>query len=102
MTGNSTQKYFRAICDELAEQDADLKRIIETHGYPKLGSRPNNYESLVHLILEQQVSLASAMSALNKLRDKIGEITPDNLLALSTESQNKGIRVPLIFYLVLS
>ena len=97
-----SQKQFRSICDELASRDADLKCIIETHGYPQLGSRPNNYESLVHLILEQQVLLASAMAALNKLRDKIGEITPDNLLALSTESQNKGIRVPLIFNLVLS
>ncbi|MEO6909077.1 MAG: DNA-3-methyladenine glycosylase 2 family protein, partial [Abditibacteriaceae bacterium] len=85
MTGNSTQKYFRAICDELASKDGDLKHIIKTHGYPRSWSRPNNYESLVHLILEQQVSLASAMAALNKLRDKISPITPDNLLALTDE-----------------
>ncbi|MEO6908427.1 MAG: DNA-3-methyladenine glycosylase 2 family protein, partial [Abditibacteriaceae bacterium] len=39
----------------------------------------------VHLILEQQVSLASAMAALNKLREKIIDITPDNLLALTDE-----------------
>ncbi|MEO6909064.1 MAG: DNA-3-methyladenine glycosylase 2 family protein [Abditibacteriaceae bacterium] len=80
-----SQKQFRSICDELAKQDADLKCIIETHGYPIMGSRPNNYESLVHLILEQQVSLASAMAALNKLRDKIIDITPDNLLVLTDE-----------------
>jgi len=85
MTGNSTQKYFRAICDELASKDGDLKHIIKTHGYPRSWSRPNNYESLVHLILEQQVSLASAMAALNKLRDKISPITPDNVLALTDE-----------------
>lgn len=80
-----SQTQFRSICDDLAKEDTDLKSILEMHGYPQIGSRTNNYESLVHLILEQQVSLASAMAALNKLREKIGEITPSNLLALNDD-----------------
>nr|WP_236675905.1 hypothetical protein [Chryseolinea lacunae] len=48
-------------------------------------TRPNTFESLVHIILEQQVSLASALAALNKLRDKIKKITPERLLSLTDE-----------------
>ena len=46
-------------------------------------SRPATYESLVHIILEQQVSLASAKAALEKLREKIKTITPEKVLLLS-------------------
>ncbi|WP_220466369.1 DNA-3-methyladenine glycosylase family protein [Dyadobacter psychrotolerans] len=63
--------------------DTDLKYIIATYGYPVLWSRPNTFESLVHIILEQQVSLASALAAINKLRQRVPEISPANVLALS-------------------
>jgi len=61
---------FRLRCDELAGSDADLAAIIRSHGYPPMWNRPNTFETLVHFILEQQVSLASALSALNKLRKR--------------------------------
>jgi DNA-3-methyladenine glycosylase II len=48
-------------------------------------NRPNTFETLVHIILEQQVSLASALSALNKLRDKVHIITPEKVLSLTDE-----------------
>ena len=76
---------YHAICDELAMVDADLAKIIELYGYPPLWSRPNTFETLVHIILEQQVSLASALSALNKLRERVGEITPARILLLTDE-----------------
>ncbi len=76
---------YQSICDELASNDAHLAAIIKQYGYPPLWSRPNTFETLVHLILEQQVSLASALSALNKLREKVGEVRPENVLLLSDE-----------------
>ncbi|OKS88891.1 hypothetical protein RG47T_4369 [Mucilaginibacter polytrichastri] len=39
----------------------------------------------MHIILEQQVSLASALSALNKLKEAIQEITPARVLLLTDE-----------------
>ena len=45
--------------------------------------RKPNFETLIHIILEQQVSLASAKAALNKLKERIGSITPKKLLALT-------------------
>lgn len=76
---------FHTTCDQLAAADPQLKFIISTYGYPPMWTRPNTFESLVHIILEQQVSLASALAALNKLREKITTITPGKLLALTDE-----------------
>src|SRR6202012_1362061 len=76
---------YQTICDQLASSDPELQRIIDTHGYPPFWSRPNSFETLVHIILEQQVSLASALSALNKLKERVQEITPARVLLLTDE-----------------
>jgi DNA-3-methyladenine glycosylase II len=80
-----TQSNYHAICDKLAAADPDLAAIIKAHGYPPFWSRPNSFETLVHIILEQQVSLASALSALNKLKERLQELTPARLLLLTDE-----------------
>ncbi|MEO6638292.1 MAG: DNA-3-methyladenine glycosylase 2 family protein [Ginsengibacter sp.] len=80
-----TKEHFHSICDELASKDDDLKAVITMYGYPPLWSRPNTFETLVHVILEQQVSLASALAALKKLQKKTGSITPQNILAMNDE-----------------
>jgi len=85
MSEQFTQATFYPICDQLASIDADLANIINTYGYPPLWSRPNTFETLVHIILEQQVSLASALSALNKLKERVQELTPARLLLLTDE-----------------
>lgn len=79
------KKNFHTICDELARIDGDLATIIETHRYPPMWTRPNTFETLVHIILEQQVSLASALAALNKLRERLRPITPESFLELTDE-----------------
>jgi DNA-3-methyladenine glycosylase II len=76
---------FKTLCDHLAEEDRDLQDIIRQYGYPPMWNRPNTFESLVHIILEQQVSLASALAALHQLRKKIGTVTPQQLLLLNDE-----------------
>lgn len=73
------------ICRKLAESDEDLAFIFETYGTPPLWAREASFATLVHIILEQQVSLASALSAFNKLRGKLGEITPKKVLKLTDE-----------------
>lgn len=79
------QTNYQAICDELAINDEDLQKIIESYGYPPFWSRPNSFESLVHIILEQQVSLASALSALKKLKEKVKHLIPARVLLLTDE-----------------
>jgi len=84
-TEGFTDKNFISICDNLAIMDQDLKAIILQYGYPPLWNRTATFETLIHIILEQQVSLAAALAAHNKLKEKIIEITPQNLLLLSNE-----------------
>lgn len=85
MTNKFTQSNYHTICDKLAKADPDLATIINTYGYPPFWSRPNTFETLVHIILEQQVSLASALSALNKLKERLQQLTPARLLLLTDE-----------------
>jgi DNA-3-methyladenine glycosylase II len=78
-----TEANFIAKCKLLAKKDADLRFIIQQYGYPPLWKREASFETLIHIILEQQVSLASAKAALDKLKEKIITITPENLLSLT-------------------
>lgn len=80
------EKNLPVFCEELARRDADLDFIFRTYGTPPLWKRRADFAALVHIILEQQVSLASALAAFNKLNEKLGgEITPEKVLALPDE-----------------
>lgn len=76
---------FQAVCNQLAAIDPDLKIILEKYGFPPMWTRNNTFESLLHIILEQQVSLASALATLNKLKERLQDIRPDNILLLNDE-----------------
>ena len=78
-----SKENFAGLVERLTLIDADLKRIVDLYGYPPMWTRTNSFETLVHIILEQQVSLASALSALNKLRERVQEITPARILLLT-------------------
>ncbi|MDQ2811652.1 MAG: DNA-3-methyladenine glycosylase 2 family protein [Actinomycetota bacterium] len=73
------------LCDKVTSLDPDLQPIVDDYGYPEFWHRPNTFESFVWFILEQQVSLASARAALEKLRARVGAITPANVLALTDD-----------------
>jgi DNA-3-methyladenine glycosylase II len=80
-----TEGNFNACCDLVAATDVHLKAIIDNHGYPPFWSRTPGFATMVHIILEQQVSLASAKAAFLKLQEKIGHITPNKVLQLTDE-----------------
>ena len=83
--GTFSASSYCSLCDQLGDLDSDLKAVLDTFGYPPMWFRPNTFETLVHIILEQQVSLASAKAALEKLRSVIGEINPEAFLKLDDE-----------------
>ena len=72
-------------CEKLSDTDVDLAFIYKTYGAPPLWKRDASFATLVHIILEQQVSLASALAAFNKLKEKLGTVTPEGVLSLSDE-----------------
>jgi DNA-3-methyladenine glycosylase II len=79
------EKKLAAACRKLSETDSDLAFIFRNYGTPPLWQREQSFATLVHIILEQQVSLASALAAFNKLKEKLGEITPEAVLNLTDE-----------------
>lgn len=80
-----TEENFESLCNELAEKDKCLKRILSEYGYPPFWTRPNTFDTLVLTILEQQVSLASAYAAYKKLKALLPQLTPESLLQLTDE-----------------
>jgi DNA-3-methyladenine glycosylase II len=71
--------------DCLLEKDIIFKSIIEQYGMPTIPIRPQGFETLVLLILEQQVSIDSAKATFLKLKAKEKNVEPDRLLNLSDE-----------------
>lgn len=66
----------------LARRDPDLARIARRYGPPPLWERDPGFPTLVHLILEQQVSLASARAAFDRLRASLPQFEPSLFLEL--------------------
>jgi DNA-3-methyladenine glycosylase II len=70
---------------ELAGRDADLGAIVTRHGPPPLWARRPGFETLVAIVLEQQVSLRSGAAALERLRVAAGAVEPSAVAALSED-----------------
>ena len=56
--------------------------IVNKYGPPPLWHRPPGFETLLYIILEQQVSLTSARATYRKLKEYTGSITPQNFIKL--------------------
>lgn len=71
---------------ELAERDAGLRAILEELGPPPLWDRPPGFPTLARIILEQQVSLASAASLARRLEGELGGLlSPEAVLRRGEE-----------------
>jgi len=75
--------------------DSDIKKLTSSHkifsfikdkyGIPPNWQRPESFVSLCRIILEQQVSLASAEAHFNKLKNYVKEFAPEEILKLTDE-----------------
>jgi len=77
------EKIITAACRALSVDDSHLAGVYKKYGAPPLWDRPEGFPTLVHIILEQQVSLASAKACFDKLCFRLGNLTPETLLDLS-------------------
>ena len=69
----------------LSEKDSIFKAIIEQYGIPVVPQRPQGFETLVLLILEQQVSIDSAKATFLKIKANQKNLVPEFLLYISDE-----------------
>lgn len=60
----------------LCKTDSDLKAVVDQFGLPPLWGRKQGFATMLQIILEQQVSLASAKATFDKLNNALDELTP--------------------------
>jgi DNA-3-methyladenine glycosylase II len=82
LTGAGLRRAARA----LAARDEDLGRVLARLGTPPMWAREPGFPTLVLIILEQQVSLASARAAFARLLQLASPLTPRGFLALGDEA----------------
>ena len=80
-----TAKSLAVAARELAARDEMLAGIHAIHGDPPLWRRATGFTTLVHIILEQQVSLKSAKAMLVRLQGVIEPFTPERFVELGYE-----------------
>lgn len=73
---------MRLAVAELSLRDRDLSRVVARYGPPQMWEREPGFASLVFIMLEQQVSLASARAAYERLLTFVPALTPENFLRL--------------------
>lgn len=73
---------LKVACGELAAIEPYFAFVIDSYGTPPLWDREPGFATLLHIILEQQVSLASAKACFDKLNARLGRISPENVLTL--------------------
>ncbi len=76
----------------LIKVDKTFAFIKEKYGNPPNWKRPQGFISLSRIILEQQLSLASAGAHFLKLSNYIGEFTPSNILRL-TDAEMRACQI---------
>ena len=77
------ERQLKRACVTLSQDHAELAFVYNTYGTPPLWDRPTGFSTLLNIILEQQVSLASAKACYDKLAARLGDVNPDGLLTLS-------------------
>lgn len=76
--------------DTLCSVEPSFIQIIEQYGTPPLWHREEGFATLIQIILEQQVSLASAKAAFDRLEKASNPLTPGRFLQFS-DSELKTI-----------
>lgn len=71
--------------ERLLKNDSVFAVIHDKYGIPPNWTRPQGFVTLSKIILEQQVSLASANAHFLKLNNFLDEFTPSNILKLTDE-----------------
>ena len=71
--------------NHLSQKHIIFDEIIKKYGLPKIPKRPQGFETLVLLILEQQVSIDSAKATYLKIKAEHATFQPEILINVSDE-----------------
>jgi len=95
--------YFEYTQEELnllKAKDETFARYIDEIGLIQRGIIPSLYAALVNSIIGQQISTKAQATIWLRMQDKLGEITPENILTYSNEEiQSCGISMKKAGYI---
>ena len=77
--------YWETAKKELSENDIILSRIINKFDDLELISRGDLFFTLIRSIIGQQISVKAASTVWSRFTEKVGEITPKNILSVDFE-----------------
>ena len=72
--------------DELTLRDPDLRAIVQQFGPLQPWYRPGGFPTLVYIVFEQQVSLASAKATFDRVTALLPQFTPQRYLRLDDDA----------------
>ena len=81
---------FEEVLNVLGGRDACLQAVLDDVGPPPFWVRDPGFPTLVHIILEQQVSLASAKAAFERLQQAVPELSPVEFLKLDAPTLKRA------------
>lgn len=90
MQDQLTPQTLQAGVQELIQRDQSFAKIVACYDLPPFWQRESGFATLIHIILEQQVSLASAQAAFKRLLTTCDPLTPEGFLLL-TDSELKQV-----------
>lgn len=70
---------------ELAKRDTVIADMFKRYGVPPLWARPQSFATLVHIILEQKVSIVSAQAVMTRVNDLCPAMDPSSFLSVPDE-----------------
>jgi len=96
LTDNGIKKSL----DAIAATDTDVRRALGQVGYPESRRRPVGFETLLRIIIGQQVSVAAANAIHGRLLDALkGDVSAARLLRLrETTLKKAGLSAPKVRY----
>jgi DNA-3-methyladenine glycosylase II len=91
---------IRKSLDALAQRDRDVRRALEIVGYPEPRRRPEGFETLLRVIVGQQLSVSAAAAIQGRLEKAMkNELSAQRLLRLRETTLRKvGFSRPKIRY----
>lgn len=87
-------------CRELAARCGVIGRVLDVTGPPRWRVREGGYKGLARIIIEQQLSVASANAILERVQAATDDLSPEAVLAAEAgDLQSLGLSRPKIRYL---
>lgn len=87
-----TPASLRHAVQELCARDDDLAEIVDRCGEPPMWEHRPGFATMIRIVLQQQVSLASAQAAYERLQRVAGRVTAHRLVATTAaQLQRHGL-----------